>query len=222
MKQPTPRKGTETCHNSNTSMILWKQPTPRKGTETTTSSKAILIMVETTHTPQGDGNNAQSCFRPAVLETTHTPQGDGNFLAAFRLSVSNRNNPHPARGRKHYPLPLYGILITKQPTPRKGTETPYIVAHRLLIPKQPTPRKGTETPDSPWRRQRPDGNNPRPARGRKLPVFTPLFAPFFETTHTPQGGGNQSKLPKPQSLSETTHTPQGDGNIHSRLQAVPR
>ena len=121
-----------------------KQPTPRKGTETTTSSKAILIMVETTHTPQGDGNNAQSCFRPAVLETTHTPQGDGNFLAAFRLSVSNRNNPHPARGRKHYPLPLYGILITKQPTPRKGTENPYIVAHRLLIPKQPTPRKGTE------------------------------------------------------------------------------
>ena len=36
--------------------------------------------------------------------------------------------------------------------------------------KQPTPRKGTETPDSPWRRQRPDGNNPHPARGRKLTI----------------------------------------------------
>ena len=165
MKQPTPRKGTETCHNSNTSMILWKQPTPRKGTETTTSSKAILIMVETTHTPQGDGNlssrpyphflpetthtpqgdgnNAQSCFRPAVLETTHTPQGDGNFLAAFRLSVSNRNNPHPARGRKHYPLPLYGILITKQPTPRKGTENHLCLHCRNCWRNHSHPRQGT-------------------------------------------------------------------------------
>ena len=79
-KQPTPRKGTETNTRKTYNSPQKKQPTPRKGTET-----LRLCRIR----------------RAAPLETTHTPQGDGNRLAPRLCSQPGRNNPHPARGRKH-------------------------------------------------------------------------------------------------------------------------
>ena len=80
-----------------------KQPTPRKGTETRRNSQRTLQGIyKTIYTPLGDGNaiNLISSFfvignnpHPVrgrkrlvvivdpldVIETTHTPRGDGNF-----------------------------------------------------------------------------------------------------------------------------------------------
>ena len=56
--------------------------------------------------------------------------------------------------------------------------------------KQPTPRKGTET-------------------HRTLQ----LTLPITETTHTPQGDGNDISGNYERPCAETTHTPQGDGNL---------
>ena len=56
------------------------------------------------------------------------------------------------------------------------------------------------------------GNNPHPARGRKL--FIAQLQPLIveETTHTPQGDGNMHANSGYEYHTETTHTPQGDGN----------
>ena len=191
----------------------------------------------------------------SFAETTHTPQGDGNTTRPSIRSNARRNNPHPARGRKpdrqhdvkahggNNPHPARGRKLgkprhpasppKKQPTPRKGTETQPFCLANVASEKQPTPRKGTETLycSAPAAHSR--GNNPHPARGRK-PVEPVYVLLFLETTHTPQGDGNQKtnarsfaimrnnphpargrKRPADKRnvvVQETTHTPQGDGN----------
>ena len=40
-----------------------------------------------------------------------------------------------------------------------------------------------------------------------------LYYNSNETTHTPQGDGNQAHYDKTRNQYETTHTPQGDGNF---------
>ena len=89
----------------------------------------------------------------------------------------------------------------------------------LLYPywKQPTPRKGTETPDSPWRRQRPDGNNPHPARGRKPPRPThgPLQTPKQPTPR--KGTETSTRQGSPSTTRNNPHPARGrkllDGTV---------
>ena len=95
-----PARGRKLSHLPSCSIRRLKQPTPRKGTETVVLISSIVFASETTHTPQGDGNifphhiHAVAEKQPtprkgtetlvvcvlvvSVLETTHTPQGDGN------------------------------------------------------------------------------------------------------------------------------------------------
>ena len=145
-----------------------KQPTPRKGTETSSRRSLGNNAWETTHTPQGDGNVVISTSSLPSRETTHTPQGDGNkpsIISSFNLL---RNNPHPARGRKHHSnttsrAPCY----RNNPHPARGRKL--IRAYHFTTPllKQPTPRKGTETASGSRSCPHPLRNNPHPARGRK-------------------------------------------------------
>ena len=101
------------------------------------------------------------------IETTHTPQGDGNYHCG--ISFLFGNNPHPARGRKRCHLVHILTSFQKQPTPRKGTETGSRSCPHPLTPET------THTPQGDgnfrgfhtlWHTLR--GNNPHPARGRKL------------------------------------------------------
>ena len=166
-----------------------KQPTPRKGTETHKITVIFHPPFETTHTPQGDGNLCDIVPSIRRSETTHTPQGDGNrFNSACHLQRV-RNNPHPARGRKQPSLNLPSTFPGNNPHPARGrkpfrlktgirvTETTHTpqgdgnsaVCHTVpsshetthtpqgdgntesralnqhAASKQPTPRKGTET-----------------------------------------------------------------------------
>ena len=105
--------------------------------------------------------------------------------------------------------------LPKQPTPRKGTETHTRISSSFLFSKQPTPRKGTETGDQFFRFHVIPRNNPHPARGRKRQRAAHCD-PHVETTHTPQGDGNQQLRRLKLRILETTHTPQGDGNMGAK------
>ena len=159
------------CLSAESCVFVPKQPTPRKGTETCRCSSGRQPEPETTHTPQGDGNTSMFDGFSRSLETTHTPQGDGNIAVCNAMLEDSGNNPHPARGRKLISFVKSVSQFQKQPTPRKGAETkPHPVQIRRsygnnLHPargrkrhqrthgppgklKQPTPHKGTETPAS--------------------------------------------------------------------------
>ena len=132
----------------------------------------------------------------SFAETTHTPQGDGN--QAQKLTGS--------------------IVIETTHTPQ-GDGNDVNAADNGAAEKQPTPRKGTETHTAGDLCTRWSGNNPHPARGRKRFPHCPPRSDY-ETTHTPQGDGNQEQHPDIDISIETTHTPQGDGNILNRIQNV--
>ena len=99
------------------------------------------------------------------------------------------------------------FIVTKQPTPRKGTET------TAQCPELGSYAETTHTPQgdgnsctSPILHPLP-GNNPHPARGRKL-VFVFCWAtPILETTHTPQGDGNSGYWQASHRLSQKQPTP---------------
>ena len=148
------------------------------------------VHIETTHTPQGDGNIGEECRVGVPEETTHTPQGDGNFCAKSCHSPSTPgNNPHPARGRKLVPvLQPYKFSETTH-TPQGDGNRQCIPSSLHLHEKQPTPRKGTETPT---RKSSISSNlkQPTPRKGTETILLTVLLHRSFETTHTPQGDGN--------------------------------
>ena len=111
MKQPTPRKGTETPDSP------WRRqrpdgnnPRPARGRKLPVFTPLFAPFFETTHTPQGDGNLDLRRAAHPVHETTHTPQGDGNRSYASNSPLLSRNNPHPARGRKLDSVTGVGIL----------------------------------------------------------------------------------------------------------------
>ena len=104
------------------------------------------------------------------------------------------NNPHPARGRKAHPDSSCASAVWRNnPHPARGRKRCRYSSLWNLLGKQPTPRKGTETRSSAgWIASRMIGNNPHPARGRKHQLLALDLHPVcLETTHTPQGDGNQ-------------------------------
>ena len=165
LKQPTPRKGTETGLSDARYNSDWKQPTPRKGTETALTVSISGPPIGNNPHPARGRNRKIRHFTSLLYETTHTPQGDGNFLFCG-LPSSARKQPTPRKGTETLLPTRSAPLPAKQPTPRKGTETRAPCCRRRGSEKQPTPRKGTETECSSGICAF-LGNNPHPARGRK-------------------------------------------------------
>ena len=122
LKQPTPRKGTETPLLPARCFSLAKQPTPRKGTETWSIIHCRTFDIKQPTPRKGTETPDLLPVAHLHVETTHTPQGDGNYQQRRRAQQTG-----------------------KQPTPRKGTETRARRRQTLRWTKQPTPRKGTET-----------------------------------------------------------------------------
>ena len=113
LKQPTPRKGTETRPTNPPAWKRGNNPHPARGRKQQDHAGG-RGREETTHTPQGDGNRWSLNQSRTDFETTHTPQGDGNGLIFMRNQ-----------------------LQLKQPTPRKGTETES-PASRSTLPLETT------------------------------------------------------------------------------------
>ena len=146
MKQPTPRKGTETvkvvyhrvrsgnnphpargrkpARRRDSLHAPEKQPTPRKGTETSFKYHFPRTLLQKQPTPR-KGTETLYCSAPAAH--------------------SRGNNPHPARGRKPIVMSVEDYVIGNNPHPARGRKLP-----------RPEPKDSQ------------DGNNPHPARGRKL------------------------------------------------------
>ena len=149
-------------------------------------------------------------------------------------SMGMRNNLHPARGRKRFPVTRSWKLLETIYTPQgDGNELPCPYGNNCMR------------------------NNLHPARGRKPPCTDQEFFSAYETIYTPQGDGNvfspimifshhlkqstprkgtethsaynphcisqkqstpregtETRLPGVQSIltGETIYTPQGDGN----------
>ena len=78
MKQPTPRKGTETPYIVAHRLLIPKQPTPRKGTETARACELVMPVVRNNPHPARGRKLVQQTIVALNHETTHTPQGDGN------------------------------------------------------------------------------------------------------------------------------------------------
>ena len=127
----------------------------------------------------------------AALPKQPTPRKgtETDIIDAFGLL--NRNNPHPARGRKrviHSPFSSFFIETTHTPQGDGNISfSPWISIRSAS--KQPTPRKGTETSAS--RPGSPSGlprNNPHPARGRKPSRIYPTILLATWKQPTPRKG----------------------------------
>ena len=81
-----------------------------------------------------------------------------------------RNNPHPARGRKLQRRLAADVFLRNNSHPARGRKLTPLRANADQNRKQPTPRKGTET-----------------FVGQKYGL-----AKFLETIYTPQGDGNKN------------------------------
>ena len=144
VKQPTPRKGTETL-DTGRPRIAYRRNNPHpQGDGNAGALGLFYCQPETTHTPQGDGNYHSPCTLQDIQpETTHTPQGDGNHCTTANISKSSETT-HTPQGDGNCGLP-----ITRHPL-RETTHTPQGDGNAfrcfllLSLPKQPTPRKGTE------------------------------------------------------------------------------
>ena len=145
MKQPTPRKGTETPTSCGLYVGYTKQPTPRKGTETLPLASMQFKACETTHTPQGDGNRFYKFHHEFITKQPTPRKGTETHIFSI-LGSPFRKQPTPRKGTETYHSVFATIgPLQKQPTPRKGTETTTRHCFRPFFSKQPTPRKGTET-----------------------------------------------------------------------------
>ena len=179
-KQPTPRKGTETRHRSDTKASSCRNNLhPARGRKLGLYSIASCFGVKKQPTPRkGTETQVHTIDSVEILETIYTPQGDGNPAKPSRLLRGSRNNLHPARGRKSEAV-LDIVAANEKKPPREGTETPLCQdALRYGKRKQPTPREGTETRYRGRPRCRSSGNNPHPARGRKFTSHFPSYFPF--------------------------------------------
>ena len=103
--------------------------------------------------------------RLALKETTHTPQGDGNFFAVVVFFFRRGNNPHPARGRKHFLVPpkMFFVWETTH-TPQGDGNSAFSVLVGLNV-----------------------RNNPHPARERKT-ICVYIAEIVGETIHIPARG----------------------------------
>ena len=86
-------------------------------------------------------------------ETTHAPPGDGDIAVAFNqfLRLLLRDDPRPARGRRHgeCPCKLLGhIRLRDDPRPARGRR-PFELLALSVLPQNLR-------------------DDPRPARGRRL------------------------------------------------------
>ena len=144
LKQPTPRKGTETSICAALLIQFMKQPTPRKGTETLRPNGANISPRKQPTPRKGTETPSQSLeIHSLAAETTHTPQGDGNPAPRRYVPRRTGNNPHPARGRKLLYFRDWHSRLSKQPTPRKGTEN-HLCSHcRNCWRNHSHPRQGT-------------------------------------------------------------------------------
>ena len=187
-KQPTPRKGTETAPARFPCLsYAMKQPTPRKGTETSGLSSRTW----------GRGNDSRPVRGRKLLGQRDEAVGVGNTL-------------HLARGRKHILACPFVNLHLKHFTPRQGTETCLPPSRqkssgetlytpqgdgnshhsgRMLIKtgNNPHPARGRKLPPRRQLGQHDLGNNPHPARGRKLITPVQLAKFMKEILYTPPG-----------------------------------
>ena len=120
---PHPARGRKLLHFPDSSSFAWKQPTPRKGTETCVCVLLGYAHIRNNpHPARGRKLWILAGLASLIAETTHTPQGDGNQDGGDNLALG-RKQPTPRKGTETQPFCLANVASEKQPTPRKGTET---------------------------------------------------------------------------------------------------
>ena len=202
--------GSEMCiRDSSYSFRFLKQPTPRKGTETNSSNCFLFSLCETTHTPQGDGNSGYWQASHRLSQKQPTPARGRKRRRSRSVLLPTGNNPHPARGRK-LPFAVYfaGHPAGNNPHPARGRKPLHHRQYFKIIGNNPHPAGGRKlrSPDHPAPAAR---NNPHPARGRKrFSVLSIAFTP--ETTHTPQGDGKPFVFTLQKLLEKPFTSPTGD------------
>ena len=98
-----------------------------------------------------------------------TPRKGTETFCIFVIGIADsRNNPHPARGRKHNYSPFFICYRGNNPHPARGRKLQGLAICEKLCHR----------------------NNPHPARGRKPLIARGGGSALTETTHTPQGDGN--------------------------------
>ena len=164
-----------------------KQPTPRKGTETFDLRSGIVVKNgNNPHPARGRKLPGCTALRDGGGNNPHPARGRKRLIRHLKSDTIG-NNPHPARGRKQLRDAVDPADVETTHTPQGDGNSGHKNRSSSFPRKQPTPRKGTETPDSPWRRQRPDGNNPHPASGRKLPRPEPKDSQDGNNPHPARG-----------------------------------
>ena len=149
--------------------LLPKQLTPRQGTKTVQNVRAKFAQVETTHTPPGDENNPQR----------------------QELLAAERNNSHPARGRKPRRLIDNTMSYYETTYTPSGDENHQAAMRGFVRPaKQLTPRQGTKIFSVLVLLLLLLRNNLHPVRGRKYTYSSQFLSFRTETTHTPSGDEN--------------------------------
>ena len=102
--------------------------------------------------------------------------------------------------------------LSKQPTPRKGTETFSMFSSFLMLAgNNPHPARGRKLNTS-GSCELDCRNNPHPARGRKPGNEILALVVFGNNPHPARGRKPHFVTPCTALCAETTHTPQGDGN----------
>ena len=126
--------------------IVLKQPTPRKGTETLVRVRYVKQRRNNPHPARGRKLVDQVAVRTFGRNNPHPARGR-KLIHRTGRSTPTGKNPHPPRGRKPK-------VIIASPQNAETTHTPQGDGNRrwALTPaqrgKQPTPRKGTETQNS--------------------------------------------------------------------------
>ena len=121
LKQPTPRKGTETRRTRGGSRKCRNNPHPARGRKRQRAAHCDPH-VETTHTPQGDGNTGNR-FAGGKSEKQPTPRKGTETPWPGTSACPPRNNPHPARGRKPLVNTCNTSFTRNNPHPARGRKT---------------------------------------------------------------------------------------------------
>ena len=166
MKQPTPRKGTETYRTIRAACRRRNNPHPARGRKPLIARGGGSALTETTHTPQGDGNANHLWTVSTISETTHTPQGDGNPFGP-RPAAPVLETTHTPQGDGN------SCSTAQAPSQYETTHTPQgdgnIASSRDICVSRrnnPHPARGRKLLPA-WQKRHEIGNNPHPARGRK-------------------------------------------------------
>ena len=171
----------------------------------------MCSFAETTHTPQGDGNlyGARTCR--FTRRKQPTPRKGTETAFEFVEVITIGNNPHPARGRKHFSYSSLLRPARNNPHPARGRK-PAVHEPLLCVFETTHTPQGDGNPQDPISRHTRRRNDPHPARGRKPGCDSVLVDVRRNNPHPARGRKLVNVFYCPRHW-ETTHTPQGDGNI---------